>query len=260
MTRAGLAFESATGGGHGRRWRGTKLPGEFVLPDNLKHLIIGKYVRRTLKRPAARRPDHLEKTSAQTRGSQTTLNREEFERLLDWLDQDRDIAGRYYEEIRCDLIERFRAHGCVSAEDLADVTINRVARKLREIQSVYEGDRRPYFYRVGYYVHLEHLRGKFNAVELADNIPARTPDDIEPEFACLERCLSYLPELNREIIETYYRGERRRKIELRKQLAVKLRIELPLLRVKARRIRQTLKRCIVDCLDTAEGPRSAQRP
>jgi hypothetical protein len=53
---------------------------------------------------------------------------------------------------------------------------------------------------------------------------------------------------NREMILQYYRGEKQVKIRLRQELAHRLGIDLPLLRLRARHIRVKLKKCIVDCL------------
>ncbi len=179
------------------------------------------------------------------------LTQESFDRLLAWLDPNREVAGRAYESIRLRLIQGFTAHRCSVPDDLADETINRVARKLPEIIDTYVGDRRPYFYRVAHYVHLEYRRRWVEVVEISDDLrTVAPPDDQELEFDCLERCLSCLPAQNREIILRYYQGERKKKIEARKQLAVALRIELPLLRLRAQRIREKLKECILDCLES----------
>ncbi len=225
----------------------------FALPANLNRLIILPTTQLSSKPVTARSIRNLDGTGPHKKHSRSAFTQEDFERLLDWLDLDRETAGNHYENIRSELIGRFRAHGCATPEDLADETINRVARKLREIGPAYIGDRRPYFYRVAHYVHLEYLRGKVEVIEIADDIATTPRDNIEPEFACLDRCLSCLPDQNREIIVTYYQGERRKKIELRKHLAASLQIELPMLRLKAQRIRQKLKRCILDCLEAAES-------
>jgi DNA-directed RNA polymerase specialized sigma24 family protein len=186
-----------------------------------------------------------------TENTSTDLTQESFDRLLAWLDPNREVAGREYESIRLRLIKGFTAHRCSVPDDLADETINRVARKLPEIIDTYVGDRRPYFYRVAHYVHLEHRRRRIEVVEIADDVPDTPPDDPELEFDCLERCLSCLPAQNREVILRYYQGERKKKIEVRKQLAVALRIELPILRLRAQRIREKLKVCILDCLESS---------
>src|SRR6266550_5419038 len=86
------------------------------------------------------------------------LTRESFDSLLAWLDSERDEAGRKYEEIRLRLIKIFVCRGCHEPEDLADETINRVSKKLREIESTYLGNPALYFYGVANKVHLEYLR------------------------------------------------------------------------------------------------------
>ncbi|HKP37054.1 MAG TPA: hypothetical protein VJT71_09355, partial [Pyrinomonadaceae bacterium] len=58
------------------------------------------------------------------------LAQEDFDRLLAWLDADRERAGVIYEKIRWRLITIFAARNCVTPEDLADETLDRVARKV----------------------------------------------------------------------------------------------------------------------------------
>lgn len=73
------------------------------------------------------------------------LTQESFDALLAWLDPAREEAGRRYEEIRRRLIKIFTCRGCGEPEDLADETINRVSKKLKEIESDYSGDPRSVF-------------------------------------------------------------------------------------------------------------------
>jgi DNA-directed RNA polymerase specialized sigma24 family protein len=88
------------------------------------------------------------------------LTQEMFERLLAWLDKDRDRAGLRYEEIRFQLIKIFVSHECPDSEGLADETINRVARKIKDIADTYTGNPASYFYGVARIVYLEYLRRK----------------------------------------------------------------------------------------------------
>src|SRR6185503_4743764 len=88
------------------------------------------------------------------------LSQESFDALLDWLDPDRERAGQKYEDIRQRLIRIFASRSCYEAEDLADETINRVANKVQEMRSSYEGNPALFFYAVGNKVHLEYLRKK----------------------------------------------------------------------------------------------------
>jgi DNA-directed RNA polymerase specialized sigma24 family protein len=64
------------------------------------------------------------------RGRNHTLGRSGFENLLRCLDQDREQAGVKYEEMRRQLMEFFTWKRCIPEEDLADQTLDRVARRL----------------------------------------------------------------------------------------------------------------------------------
>lgn len=76
------------------------------------------------------------------------INPEEFEKLLLWLDRDRESAGRAYEQIRLRLIKIFYARKCSVAEELADETIDRVAKKAASLLESYKGEPALYFYAV----------------------------------------------------------------------------------------------------------------
>jgi len=175
--------------------------------------------------------------------------------LLDWLDADRDRAGRKYESIRLRLIKIFTCRGCHQAEELADETINRVVARVVELASGYEGDPALYFYGVSQKVHLEYLRKVHTqpidlAAESSQN--SQTIDltsDIEPEYECLERCLEQLPPDNRDLVLRYYQQERKAKIEHRKSLATELGIAVNALRIRAHRIRVVLQRCVRNCIE-----------
>ena len=88
------------------------------------------------------------------------LTQESFDALLAWLDPNRELAGRKYEDIRTRLVKIFSCRGCYEPEDLADETINRVTSKLKDIESSFIGERARYFYGVANKVHLEYLRRK----------------------------------------------------------------------------------------------------
>lgn len=183
-----------------------------------------------------------------------TLTREAFDRLLAWLDSDRDEAARKYEEIRSRLIKGFNRLGCQIPEDLADETINRVARKLPEIERTYVGECTRYFYAVAHNVHREYLRSPKTASLPETELPSVDPhvnspqEETDREYACLEYCIERLTQRNREIILQYYQGEKQTKIRLRKELALRQGISLATLRLRAQRIRDSLRNCILNCL------------
>src|SRR5438105_3823358 len=91
---------------------------------------------------------------------QQVLTQIDFDSLLDWLDSSREKAGEKYEMIRGGLIDIFHYRGCTGPEDLADVTINRVAKKVHKIRNSYAGDPARYFYGVAKKVYLEYLKQK----------------------------------------------------------------------------------------------------
>ena len=178
------------------------------------------------------------------------LSEAAFDQLLLWLNPDREAAGRKYEEIRLRLIKMFTCRGCVTPEDLADDTINRVAKKAAEIAPSYTGDPALYFLGVAHNVCLEHFRKK------PEPDPPPQPDESDRKEQldeCLEHCMHRLSAKNRQLILEYYREEKHSKIDHRKELAKQLGIALNALRIQACRIRASLQECVFECLKRAEA-------
>jgi len=174
------------------------------------------------------------------------ITQEAFDGLLTWLDPDRDRAAHKYETVRLRLIKIFSCRGCGEADDLADETINRVTSKLSEIAGSYLGDPALYFYGVANKVYLEYLRRR----PALEPPPLReSSDEIEAEYACLERCMDELPPESRRLVLQYYQDEKRAKIERRRKLADELGIAVNALRIRAHRIRQQLQQCVQVCLE-----------
>ena len=178
------------------------------------------------------------------------LSQEAFDALLIWLDSDREQAALKYERIRGGLIKIFTGRACLEPEDLADETINRVARKLKEIEKDFSGDRARYFFGVANKVHLEHLRRK-----LPQAMPPSSadPNRIELEYNCLELCIERLTKENRDLLLRYHGADGGGETELRRELADELEIAPNALRIRAHRIRQRLKECLEKCIERAIG-------
>lgn len=176
------------------------------------------------------------------------LTQESFDALLAWLNPNRELAGRKYEAIRGRLIKIFACRGCFEPEDLADETINRVAKKLQEIVSTFRGEPALYFYGVANKVHMEYLRRKPVPVVPA---PLQDTDELEHEYWCLDRCVDKLTPDNRALVLQYYQEVKQAKIDHRKHLAEQLGIALNALRIRAHRVRQSLQDCVKDCLEEA---------
>ena len=83
------------------------------------------------------------------------LDETAFHRLLQWLDQGSDSQGERYVEIRDRLMIYFGRRNCPAPEDLADETLNRVARRLEEQVSIDDIVPAHYCYIVARFVLLE---------------------------------------------------------------------------------------------------------
>lgn len=181
------------------------------------------------------------------------LSQDEFDAMLAWLDPDRERAGTKYETIRLRLIKIFTCRGCSEPEELADETINRVASKVPEIVGTWEGDPSLYFYKVAQNIFLEWRRVTIRQVdapvEEAQSIPVvATASDIV-EHDCLEQCLQELAEGERTLMLEYYRHQGQTKIDHRKKLATEIGIAVNALRIRAHRIRRSLRTCVLGCLE-----------
>ena len=179
------------------------------------------------------------------------LTQEQFDTLLDWLDLDRERAGHKYETIRLKLVKIFTSRGCPQAEELADETINRVASKVSEIIDNWVGDPALYFFKVAQYV-LAEWRPKVKPRELKQD-PVVMPIDTEEnedtlEYECLLRCLEVLRISERTLVVDYYEQQGPAKIKQHQQMATALGIAINALRIRACRIRRTLRRCVQECV------------
>lgn len=186
-----------------------------------------------------------------------------FRRLLGWLDEDRDSSGENYLETRRRLVSYFDRKNCLTPDELADETLNRVARRLEEEGSITGATPAHYCYIVAKYVFLEYQRRTDRSHVSLDELsnprhPAPSPAELsaledaaesrENRLDCLERCLQNLEPDSRELITQYYRGEQRTKIDNRRALAARLGISTNALGIRACRLRDKLEACVSKCV------------
>ena len=184
--------------------------------------------------------------------TQHVLTQSNFDCLLDWLDSNRAKAGEKYEMIRNGLIDVFNYKGCLDPDELADETIDIVARKVKEIRDTYVGDPSRYFYGVGKNVYLDYLKRRRPA-ELSALLVAPQPDnDLEEQYECLDQCMAQLTVGNRTLVLQYYRERKQAKIDSRRAILEKLNLKPSALRVRVFRIRATLEKCVRHCLEVQE--------
>lgn len=168
-------------------------------------------------------------------------SKEAFDKLLLWLNPDRDHAGEKYEKIRLRLIRIFACRGCYEAEDLADETINVVASKIDWLLENFQGEPALYFYAVAKKIHLEQLKKK-PPPEIPPPEPA--PPELEETGEYLEQCLQELSGHDRDLILRYHQGEKQVKIQNRKRLAAELKISRNALRIKVCHLHLRLRKCV----------------
>ena len=83
-----------------------------------------------------------------------------FDRLLAWLDDGVDSHGERYLEMRRRLVGYFTRRNRPSADDLADETLNRVARTLEQSGVIETKPPARYCYVVARFVMLEDIRSE----------------------------------------------------------------------------------------------------
>jgi DNA-directed RNA polymerase specialized sigma24 family protein len=194
-------------------------------------------------------------STAHKQNPNAELREQTFRRLLAWLDQGVDTNGRSYLAIRKRLLGYFDRKNCLNADELADDTLNRVARRLDEEGGNIETEiPAKYCYIVARFVFMEYLRANEKEIAALDDI-GRQPNAMSPEdrdrkekmLECLDRCGAKLEVSQRELIFGYYSGEQRVKIESRHSLAQTLGITVNALSIRACRIRDKLESCVKEC-------------
>ena len=182
-------------------------------------------------------------------------------RLLAWLDDGTDSSGVTYLDMRRRLVGYFDRRNRRSADELADETLNRIARTLEQGDVIATRPPARYCYVVARFVLLEDFRRDRSDVPFEEG---RTPEAsqtvnpraVEPDAStavhehrldCLDRCLDDLKPVQRELIVGYYRDAAREKIERRRELAAGLGISMNALGIRASRIRQGLMGCVEGC-------------
>jgi RNA polymerase sigma factor (sigma-70 family) len=180
-----------------------------------------------------------------------------FDALLDWLDHDRDVAGRRYETIRAGLIRIFRAKGFSDAVDLADEAIKRVTKRLPEIRDNYVGEPAHYFWGFARNMIKERYRPKEIATDEVPGAADRKTIQSD-EYECLLRCLRFLTPEKRELILDYHVYEGHHKIEQHEIMAQELGISDAALRSRAHHIRRNLEECVLKCVQGLKLERKAR--
>jgi len=195
-----------------------------------------------------------------------SLTAESWDALFDFLDpsrpkrrgrdRDAEAEGRFLEITR-KLVYFFAGRGCRDSEDLAAETMLRVAGKCAALAGAGFSDPIAYVYGVARNVLHEWLRearteltSRGSALKDPTLLSASDTEHRrnEEEHQCLETCMARLATGARRLILNYYGADKAAKITCHRELAEQFGKSLNALRIEVHRIRNTLRRCVLECM------------
>jgi DNA-directed RNA polymerase specialized sigma24 family protein len=182
-----------------------------------------------------------------------SLTQAAFDGLLACLDSNRDIAAHRYLRMRRDLVRLFEWRGCYTPDDYADETINRCARKIEQGEEI--RDLAMYSIGVARMLLREMCRDRSRQARSLDEIPElcawpEIRSDLEHGVEALRLSLEQLSHDDRFLILNYYKGDKSDKIKTRKMLSELFGIGTSTLRMRALRIREKLRLCTQNDVET----------
>lgn len=193
----------------------------------------------------------LEIASTPARPRGWSLTATAFERLMVALSSDRERAAAEYARLHERVAGLLRWWGSPRAEELADVTLDRVARKLEEGVEIQRGSLGAYVRGVARMVFYESNRA-VQADPLPEEVDITAPsadEQRERSLGCLDRCLEQLPAADRDCVLRYYSHGDQRAIDARRALAATLGISSTALRIRTFRLRDRLEACVSGCME-----------
>jgi DNA-directed RNA polymerase specialized sigma24 family protein len=202
-------------------------------------------------------PLSRDRVDATTLPGTKELNAAAFNSLLARLDPDRHIAAEKYLVLRRKLVAFFEWKESMYPDAAADETIDRLARKVHGGENITNLSA----YTRGVALRIYHERRKTEiktdqaTTELAELQAVSTDDNDTAErlTRCLDACLKFLPDAQRELIVKYYCMEGPDRIVFRSRLAEELQISLNTLRIRAHRIKSKLGECVKECAQRDDG-------
>jgi RNA polymerase sigma factor (sigma-70 family) len=183
------------------------------------------------------------------------LTQEQFHGLLQRLHHDRDQAAREYGKLHWKLVKFFRWSSCSLAEELADETLNRAARKLHagdhEIPNL-----EAFVWGIAKRIRQEGRKKDLRTLGLADMPGESVTSDagatvdaidgkiqLQQELRYLRDCLSRLSPEDQELFLAY-RVDKGHYLEARTKLAERFGLSPGALRVRIIRLREKLEKCV----------------
>ena len=181
-----------------------------------------------------------------------------LEALFEYLGPDHGQAGEKYEALRQLLLKFFEWRGALSPDHLADLTFDRVARKIAEGEEVRNIN--GYCQKVAYFIYLEWInRERDDKHEPLDDQERLLPvaagfdeDSLqERRLKCQQRCFLEMSGDSRDVVREYFIGEGRNRINRREAMADRLGISRAALGNRITRLLSKLRECERKCLKEA---------
>ncbi len=170
---------------------------------------------------------------------ESSLDQTDYALLLKLLDPDSSSPEAGFQRCRLKLIKFFSWLKCPDPSNLADETIVRLLKNVKQGQMTSSETPYKYVYAIAHNVFREHRREteKHPMVPYDDAVRTWT---LESPDGCRELCLKRLPNEKLELLNQYYLLDRQ-------VLAKKLQLSISGLRVRIHRIKEELRTCCEDC-------------
>jgi RNA polymerase sigma factor (sigma-70 family) len=183
-----------------------------------------------------------------------------FEKLLDWLNSDCELATKEYERLHKKLIAYFeRRH--IPGEEYADETFDRITSKLEKGEVLPAENQEHYCFGVARNLVKEFWRrSKSRSKNLESSANANDNPVAEQlneqrqqawiglKDECAKDCLARLKPDQRRLLLLYYGGDEQTRARNREKLAKEFGISNEVLRVRVHRARGIVRNCYQDCL------------
>lgn len=171
---------------------------------------------------------------------ESSLDQTDYDLLLKLLGPGSSSPEAGFQRCRLKLIKFFSWRRCPDPSNLADETIVRLLKNIKQGQMTSSPTPYRYVYAIARNVYREHRREmeKPQLVSYDDAVATWAPETSDD--GCRELCLKRLPNEKLELLNQYY-------LLNRQALADKLQLSLSGLRVKIHRIKEELRNCCEDC-------------
>ena len=183
--------------------------------------------------------------------SSRQLSATAFDAFLRTLHADRDRAGEAFEALRERVTGLLEWWGTSRAAELADETLDRVARKIEDGAPIAEGSLGAYVRGVARLVFYESKRDRTDQLDESETLIESPPEDHESALSCLDECLSALQHDDRKLVLRYYDNGKR--ADVRQRLATEKGMSMTALRIRTHRLRQRLEECVRTCMKHSDG-------